>query len=86
MPTIPTIGTFYRHYKSKGGNDHVYKIIGLAKHSETDEPLVIYQALYESEWLKGFDFSARPLEMFAGELEVNGNIVKRFTLIPDYQA
>ncbi len=49
----------YRHYK---GNE--YEVIGVAKHSETEELLVVYRALYGERglWI-------RPLEMFDGVLE-----------------
>ena len=40
LPAEPTPG-LYRHYK---GND--YEVVGLARHSETLEPLVVYRALY----------------------------------------
>src|SRR5438132_324214 len=40
LPAEPRPG-LYRHYK---GND--YRVLGLARHSETLEPLVVYQALY----------------------------------------
>jgi len=49
----------YRHYK---GNE--YEIIGVAKHSETEEELVVYRALYGERGLW-----VRPLEMFDGVLE-----------------
>lgn len=67
----PKIGGIYRHYKSKGGFDHVYKVIGFAKHSETEEILVIYEALYRNEWLveSNTNVTARPLEMFMGDVE-----------------
>ena len=40
LPAEPRPGR-YRHYK---GNE--YRVIGLARHTETEEPLVVYQALY----------------------------------------
>ncbi|MEN9582914.1 MAG: hypothetical protein RL641_868 [Candidatus Parcubacteria bacterium] len=59
----PKIGERYRHYKSTGGNDHVYEIVGLAKHTEIEPPdldmfFVVYKPLYESDVLieNGLDF------------------------------
>ncbi len=59
----------YRHYK---GNE--YQVIGVAKHSETLEELVVYRALYGEGkiWV-------RPLSMFLEEVEVDGKRVLRFT-------
>ena len=63
----------YRHYKNKE-----YEVIGVAKHSETLEDLVVYRALYENEisilWV-------RPLEMFVGMVEVGRKEVPRFEYI-----
>ena len=42
-------GQIRRHYKSNGGDNHTYRIIGLAKHSENEETLVIYQPLFDAE-------------------------------------
>jgi hypothetical protein len=61
----------YRHYK---GN--TYQVLGVAKHSETEEDLVVYRALYD-EWR----LWVRPLEMFSEKVEVEGKLVSRFTLI-----
>ncbi len=61
----------YRHFK--GGE---YRVIGLATHSETGEQLVIYQALYEAKRLW-----ARPAEMWAQNVAVNGRTVPRFTYL-----
>lgn len=58
----------YEHYKGKR-----YRVIGVARHSETLEEMVVYQALYgEGElWV-------RPLKMFMEEIEVNDKKVPRF--------
>ncbi len=63
------INKIYRHYK---GNK--YKVIALAKHSETLEDMVVYQALYGNK-----DIWVRPLLMWNEEVSVNGNTVLRFT-------
>jgi hypothetical protein len=56
---LPEIGKKYRHYK-RGG---VYTVIGIARHSETDEALVVYQAEYDHQlW-------ARPAAMFLEEID-----------------
>jgi hypothetical protein len=65
----------YRHNKS----GKLYRVIGMALHTESEEPLVIYQPLYNSE----FQFFARPYKMFDGEVEVDGVTVRRFERIGD---
>ena len=61
----------YRHFK---GND--YAVLYIAKHSETQEPYVVYRALYGecNVWI-------RPLSMFVENVEVDGQKVPRFTYI-----
>jgi hypothetical protein len=63
----------YRHFKGKK-----YQVIGIAKHSETLEDLVIYKPLYKNETS---DLWARPLEMFKDYKEIDGEKVKRFTYL-----
>lgn len=74
LPPLPDIMPGeYRHYK--GGR---YRVIGVARHSETLEPLVVYQALYGdgSTWV-------RPAGMFIETVEVDGETVPRFLRIGD---
>lgn len=61
----------YKHYK---GNE--YEVIGVAKHSETMEELVVYKALYGEQLLW-----VRPVGMFEEEVEVDGKKVPRFEYI-----
>ena len=62
----------YEHYK---GNGKKYRVIGVAKHSETLEDMVVYEALYNNEVSKLW---VRPLKMFLEEVEVGGKQVPRF--------
>lgn len=61
----------YRHYK---GRD--YEVIGVAKHSETGEQLVVYRYLYGD-----FGLSVRPIAMFQESVELGGETVPRFSYI-----
>lgn len=60
----------YKHYK---GN--LYEVIGVAKHSETLEELVVYRATYQKE---GENLWVRPKTMFLETVLINGVAVKRF--------
>ena len=59
----------YRHYT--GG---AYEVIGVARHSETHEPLVVYRPLYNATgwWV-------RPHAMFFEDVMVDGVMQPRFT-------
>jgi hypothetical protein len=76
MKTI-RIGKF-RHYKGKE-----YQVIGVARHSETREKLVVYKALYEDKEFGKEALWVRPLEMFFEEVEVDGKKVARFEFVGD---
>ena len=61
-------GDLVRHFKRElvdpSTNDYLYKIIGVALHSETREPVMVYQALYGEMGLY-----VRPLDMFMSEVD-----------------
>ena len=83
----PIIWAFYRHYKSTWWSNHTYEIIGIAKHSETEEELVIYKPLFDAEstWLGKAQFAVRPMSMWFDEIEREGIQMKRFTLIKPHE-
>lgn len=69
QPLPPTPTGRYRHYK--GGE---YEVLGVARHSETLEPLVVYRPLHGQTGLW-----VRPHAMFFEQIEVEGRFVARFT-------
>lgn len=68
--TRPVPG-IYRHYKGAS-----YEILGTAQHSETEEQLVVYRALYGD-----YGLWVRPLSMFCETVEVHGETLPRFVLL-----
>lgn len=58
----------YRHYKGKD-----YQVLGVAKHSETGEELVVYKKLYDD-----YSMWVRPLKMFIENVEIDGKKMPRF--------
>jgi hypothetical protein len=70
LPALPaTVLGHYRHYK--GGE---YEVIGVARHSETHEPMVVYRPLYNATgwWV-------RPHAMFFEDVVTAGVTQPRFT-------
>jgi hypothetical protein len=64
----------YKH--SKTGNE--YRLHFIAKHSETLEDMVVYEALYDNEKSK---FWVRPVSMFEEIVEIKGQKVPRFVWV-----
>ena len=63
----------YKHYK---GN--IYEVYMTARHSETEEWMVVYKALYGEQgmWV-------RPYAMFIEKVEVEGQMIPRFKKVDD---
>lgn len=61
----------YRHFKGRE-----YEVLGIARHSETEEELVVYRALYGD-----FGLWVRPVSMWNETVERDGKISRRFTYI-----
>jgi hypothetical protein len=61
----------YRHYKG-----HEYEVLGVARHSETEEEYVVYRALYGERglWI-------RPKAMFLETVTVDGRSYPRFQFL-----
>lgn len=70
----PEAGEVYRHYKR--GSE--YKVVCLAVIEATEEPCVVYEALYPDAEHR---FWVRPLADFCAEVEYEGRLVSRFTLV-----
>lgn len=70
MNTIPK--GIYEHYKGKR-----YEVLDVAVHTETNEFMVVYKALYKGDFPEG-RLWVRPLGMFMEHVTVDGKQVPRF--------
>jgi len=61
----------YQHYKGP-----LYEVLDVARHSETEEEMVVYRTLYGD-----FSLWVRPLKMFTSDVEYEGKKMKRFRYI-----
>lgn len=69
----------YQHYKNK----KLYEVIGLARHSETLEEMVIYKALFRCDTFGHNQVWIRPKSMFFEQVEYNGCRLPRFKWIAE---
>lgn len=77
LPPLPSVAPGrYRHYK--GGE---YEVVGVVRHSESLEPMVLYRPLYNASGLW-----VRPYAMFLGQVDVNGDVQPRFRRLSDAAA
>ena len=70
-PLITTPPGLYRHYKGM-----LYDVVGTVRHSETQEPMTLYRALYGEQGLW-----VRPAAMFDGEVVIDGVRQPRFAKV-----
>lgn len=63
----------YRHYKGKN-----YLVLGKARHSETQELMVVYVPMYETD---GPGMAVRPYSMFIETVKIDGKLIPRFQYI-----
>ncbi len=97
MPKMVPDAGFYYHYKhdpSGSVENYAYEVIGVGFHTEDDARegeahFVVYRPLYESSVYKASQeldvpcFDNRPLEMWMGSVEKDGNTIPRFQKITD---
>jgi hypothetical protein len=72
-PLLFTRPGIYRHYKNL-----MYEVKGTVRHSETLEPMTLYQALYGEGGLW-----VRPAAMFQEEVNIDGVVQPRFTWVSE---
>lgn len=75
IANIIKLGT-YRHYKGD-----YYKVLGVARHSETLEEMVVYQGMHYSSEFGNGPLWVRPATMFIATIEYKGTTMPRFEFI-----
>ena len=73
---LRTMAEYYRHFKGK-----VYRLVSVAKDSDTLDKIVVYQAMYENG-----DIWVRPYDEFFGKVDRDGMVRDRFTKIGEKEA
>lgn len=68
----------YEHYKSTPEDQRLYQVIGFARHTETEEIVVVYIPLYVIPEHRGLRMQVRPLTMFKESVEYKGETKPRF--------
>ena len=68
----------YRHYKHTDKDPKYYQVLGVARHTETEENGVVYVPLYVAG---GPRLAFRPLENFISNVEVGGKTMRRFEYV-----
>jgi len=68
----------YRHYK--GG---LYEVLSVALHSETLEPMVVYQGLFDSAEFGPNPLWVRPFSMFLETINIDGKEQPRFEFVSE---
>lgn len=66
----------YQHYKGQ-----LYEVFHVAKHSETEETLVVYKCLYGD-----YSMWVRPLAMFMEQVDSEGQLIPRFRLVQSLES
>jgi hypothetical protein len=84
------LGAIYKHYKRNDthtGCEYLYRVIGVANHTEDLSKLVVYQALYSTPGYPKYTIWTRPYDMFVGDVTLNGIQIPRFqNICPDEQS
>lgn len=78
--SYPKMGV-YEHYKSTPNERRYYQVLGVARHTETEEKLVVYVPLYVVPEHTGPRLQVRPMRMFYESVEHGGQNVPRFKYI-----
>lgn len=72
------IGELVQHYKGK-----IMRVLGIARHTETRELLVVYQKQYKCEEFGDYAVVVRPIKMWLENVTVNGKSMPRFSVIEE---
>jgi len=68
------VGSLYQHYK----NQKTYKVLSIARHTETLEEMVVYEGQYDDPQFGMKPVWVRPLAMFEAQVKADDGLVHRF--------